>query len=77
MQHVSLPQDQSILGGGSRGGARDSPPGVQILSIPCTFGEIWQNRTLAPPGELSPPPRGNPGSATDSIKILDAKIFAW
>ena len=30
------------------GGTR--PPGVQILSISCSFGEIWQNRMLAPPG---------------------------
>ena len=29
------------------------------------FGKIWQNRMLAPPpGELAPPPRGNPRSAT-------------
>ena len=31
--------------------------GVQILSILCSFGEIWQNRMLAPPFEgLAPPP---------------------
>ena len=26
-----------------------------------------QNRMLAPPGELAPPPRGNPGSATAQV----------
>ena len=50
-----------------RGGAGDARPplGVQILSISCSF---WENLTNlyvgAPPGELAPPPRGNPGSAT-------------
>ena len=53
--------------GGSKGGARDvRPMGVQILSITCS---IWENLaksyvgTLA--GGLVPPPRGNPGSATE------------
>ena len=51
-----------------RGGARDARPpwGVQILSISCSF---WENVAKlyvgAPPGQLAPPPRGNPGSATD------------
>ena len=46
----------------------DAPPlpGVQILSISCSF---WKNLAKsyvgAPPGELAPPPRGNHGSATD------------
>ena len=49
-----------------KGGARDAhPPGVQILSISYSF---WENLAKlyvgAPPGELAPPPRGNPGSAT-------------
>ena len=56
-----------IFSGGSKGGAKDAP-GVQILSISCKFGKIWQNRMLAPPpGELAPPSRGNPESATDFI----------
>ena len=37
---------------------RDTPPGVQILSLSCSFGKIWQNHMLAPP------PRQNPGSVT-------------
>ena len=27
--------------------------GAQILSISCSFRKIWQNRMLAPPGELA------------------------
>ena len=40
------------------------PPGVQILQFHAVFGKIWQNRMLAPSGELALPPQGNPGSAT-------------
>ena len=52
--------------GGSKGGAGDAPPpGVEILSISCSF---WENSTNsyvgAPPGSWRPPPWGNPGSAT-------------
>ena len=49
-----------------------APPGVQIFSISCSF---WENSTNsyvgAPPGELAPPPRGNPGSATESGSFYD------
>ena len=42
-----------------------APPGVQILSISCSFWEnLAKSYVGAPPGELAPPPRGNPGSAT-------------
>ena len=46
---------------------RAPPPwGSKFFQFHAVFGEIWQNRMLAPPpGELAPPPRGNPGSATD------------
>ena len=44
---------------------RAPPPGVQILSISCSFWEILAKSYVgAPPGELAPPPRGNPRSAT-------------
>ena len=44
------------------------PPGVQIFSISCSFWEnLAKSYVGAPPGELVPPPRGNPGSATDLI----------
>ena len=42
---------------------------VQILSITCSFGKIWQNRMLAPPGGLVPPSQGNPGSATGTLSF--------
>ena len=42
--------------------------GAQILSISCS---CWENLAKsyvgAPPGELAPPPRGNPRSATDQV----------
>ena len=59
--------------GGSKGGAEDAhlPPGVEILSIPCSF---WENLAKSyvgtPLGELVPPPRGNPGSATAQHKSM-------
>ena len=54
--------------GASKGGARDDfPLRAQILSISCSFWEILAKSYVGvppPPGELAPPPRGNPGSAT-------------
>ena len=47
------------------GGARDAPPGPNSLNFMQCFGKIWQNRMLAPPGGLAPPPRGNRRSATE------------
>ena len=51
---------------GSKGGALGTraPLGVQILSISCSFGENLANSYVGTPGELVPPPRGNPESAT-------------
>ena len=44
------------------------PPGVQILSISCSFWEnLAKSYVGAPPGELVPPPQGNPGPATAFI----------
>ena len=54
--------------GGSKGGARDEHPRVQILSISCSFWEIFAKWYVgAPSGGLVPPPRGNPGSTTARI----------
>ena len=41
-------------------GARGTraPPGVQILSILCSFWEIWQNCMLAPPRGVGAPSSG-------------------
>ena len=48
---------------GARG--MHTPLGVQILSISCSFWENFSKSYVgAPPGELAPPPRGNPGYAT-------------
>ena len=44
--------------------APPSPWGSKFFQFHAVFGKFWQNRMLAPPGELAPPPRGNPGSAT-------------
>ena len=41
--------------------------GVQILSISCSFWEnLAKSYVGAPPPELAPPPRENPGSATNN-----------
>ena len=43
-----------------------APPGVQILSISCSFWEnLAKSYVGAPTGELAPPPWGNPRSATE------------
>ena len=65
---IDLSAEETVSSGGSKGGGASlTPPGVQILSISCKkFGKIvcWR-----PPGELAPPPRGNPGSATGKTVI--------
>ena len=56
------------VSGGSKGGGRRgrAPPPWQpkCLHFHAVFSKNLQNRRLAPPWELAPPPRGNPGSAT-------------
>ena len=55
--------------GGSKGVTRDVRPpwGSKILSISCSFWENLANLYVdAPPGELVPPPQGNPGPATEN-----------
>ena len=68
-----------LISGGSKGGARDAPPpplGAQILSISCSFQEnMAKSYVGAPPGELAPPPRGNPGSATAYHCLRFKEIF--
>ena len=49
--------------------ANQSQTGENCYSSPVNmqfvfFLKILQNRMLAPPGRLAPPPRGNPGSDT-------------
>ena len=47
-------------------GARGTriPPGVQILSISCSFWEHLANSYVGAPWGVGAPNRGNPGSAT-------------
>ena len=69
--------------GGSKGDVRDAPPGIQILSISCSF---WENLAKSyvgalspPPGGLVPPPLGNPRSATGSRfgLRLNLSLHGW
>ena len=64
-----------------RGGAGDAPPppGVQILSISCSFWEILAKLYVGapPPGELAPPPRGNPGSATEMYNEFPSFLYLF
>ena len=53
-------------------GAR--PPGVQILSISCSFWEILVKSYVDTPRELAPPPRGYPGSATECHHLVSIKV---
>ena len=55
-----------------RGGAGDARPprGSKFFQFHAVFGKIRQICMLAPPpGELAPPPQGNPGSATDWVSL--------
>ena len=52
--------------GGSKGGARDAcpPPRPNSFNFMQFLGRFGRIVCWPPPGELAPPPRGNPGSAT-------------
>ena len=39
-------------------------PECKFFQFHAIFGQIWQNRMLAPSRGLAPPRAGNPGSAT-------------
>ena len=49
--------------------ARPDPGWSKFFQFHAVFGKIWQNHMLATPGELAPPPRGYPGSATP-VRLL-------
>ena len=53
-----------MISGGSKGGTRDAPPGG---TNSLNFMQFLENlaKSYVGPGESAPPPRGNPGSATD------------
>ena len=61
-----------MCSGGSKGGreGRAPPWGPKFFQFHAVFGKIWQNCMLARPGELAPPPRGDPGSATACALII-------
>ena len=63
--------DRSVItSGGSKGGREGRAPLPLIFfQFHAVFGKFWQNRMLAPPGELAPPPQGNAGSATDNCLL--------
>ena len=54
--------------GGSKDQPPPQPPGPNSFNFMQFWGEFWQNRMLAPPGGLAPPPRGNPGSVTEVLE---------
>ena len=74
--HVNFPKNSvklwDICSGGSKEGREGrvlTPAQVQILSISCSFWEnLAKSYVGAPPGKLAPPPRGNPGSATEKVR---------
>ena len=51
-------------------GAKD-PQGSKFFQFHAVFRKVWQNRMLVPPWGVNAPPRGNPGSATDSEKLAE------
>ena len=56
-----LPQIQGLTVADLRGGgARDAcpPPGPKFFQFHAVFGEIWQNRMLAPPWGVGTPSSG-------------------
>ena len=61
--------------GGSKRGREGRVPslGVQILSVSYSFRENLAKSCVSdspPPGGLAPPPRRNPGSATDALCFI-------
>ena len=52
------------------------PPGVQILSISCSFWEILAKSYVGAPQGVGHPPRGNPGSATEVI-VKENLFVVW
>ena len=44
-----------------------APYGPKFFQFHAVLWKIWQNRMLAAPRGLAPPPTGNPGSAPDQL----------
>ena len=62
-QHSETPLDDNIITVADLRGARGGPDSFNFMQFLGKFGKIicWRSPL---PGELAPPPRGNPGSAT-------------
>ena len=59
-----------ITSGGSKGmRGMHTPPGPNSLNFTPFLGKYGKIVCWCPPEELAPPPRGNPGSATDHLKL--------
>ena len=69
---IHTPYDVNPLSVADLRGARETL-GEQILSISCIFWEILAKSYVGAPGELAPPPRGNPGSAT----AYEGQLIPW
>ena len=71
-------QNFTISGGSNGGGGEGRVPtwGSQFFQFHAVLGEILAKSYVGiPPGELAPPPRGNPGSATEYVDPQLLKIF--
>ena len=63
--HYTMPLDLIQCSGGSKGGTRDvRPPGLNSFNFMQFLRKFGKIVYWVPPGELVPPPRGNPGSTT-------------
>ena len=59
---------------------RGTPPpqGSKFFQFYAVFGKFWQNRMLAPPGKLAPPPGENLVSATvPSIPRSSTELYTY
>ena len=55
---------------------RPPPYGPKFFRFHAVFGDILQNRMSAPPpGELAPPPMGNPGCAPNKHMVQETDNY--
>ena len=63
--------NQYVCSGGSKGSARDAPPGSKFFQFHAVFWEMLAKLYVGPPPEgLAPPPQENPASAPGMSKKL-------
>ena len=70
------PQSDTMGSGRSKGGREGymTPPRSKFFQFHTVFGKFSQNHMLAPPPH---PPRGNPGSATDGIRLTSGRYASY